>query len=258
MTWGQHRKFVIIASIVAVFLAVSAVTLIATLHHTPSCNDNIQNQGEAGVDCGGPCAYLCTTQVKAPVTLFARAITSEPGRTDVVALVQNQNNTAAAKSAPYIITLYSGDGSVLKTIQSKIDLPPAGTSQGKVAIFYPGALTAGQQVSNVSVTFNQSQTNWYSLYTDPRIVPSAGDFILTATDTAPRLTATLTNTSPKDLSNVYVVGIVYDTAGNVLAASQTSVLTIPADGNTQAVLTWNAPFAATAGRIEVIPVIPLP
>ena len=28
---------------------------------TPSCMDGIQNQGEGGVDCGGPCAMLCSS-----------------------------------------------------------------------------------------------------------------------------------------------------------------------------------------------------
>src|SRR5690606_2026481 len=27
---------------------------------TPSCSDGIQNQGETGVDCGGPCPNPCT------------------------------------------------------------------------------------------------------------------------------------------------------------------------------------------------------
>ena len=28
--------------------------------NTPSCNDGIQNQGETGIDCGGPCPNVCT------------------------------------------------------------------------------------------------------------------------------------------------------------------------------------------------------
>ena len=28
----------------------------------PTCSDNIRNQGETGVDCGGPCTVKCDNQ----------------------------------------------------------------------------------------------------------------------------------------------------------------------------------------------------
>ncbi|HTM43918.1 MAG TPA: PQQ-dependent sugar dehydrogenase [Polyangiaceae bacterium] len=41
--------------------------------HTPTCADGIQNQGETGLDCGGPCAACGSTPVKLSVTAATSA-----------------------------------------------------------------------------------------------------------------------------------------------------------------------------------------
>lgn len=42
----------------------------------PTCTDNIQNQGETGVDCGGPCSPCPESSCEMPTTIFANNIVS--------------------------------------------------------------------------------------------------------------------------------------------------------------------------------------
>ena len=124
MSWAARRKLLITLIVGAVIVAFITVVLIATLAQTPSCTDGVQNQGEAGIDCGGPCPYLCTAQEQPPTILFTTALTNAAGRTDIVASIENKNVSAAAKSIPYTVTLYGAKQLILQTVSGMLDLPP--------------------------------------------------------------------------------------------------------------------------------------
>src|SRR5262245_15346669 len=63
MSWASGRRFSIIALIVGVIALVVAAVTFFSMQKAPSCVDNLQNQDEEGVDCGGSCSYLCATSL---------------------------------------------------------------------------------------------------------------------------------------------------------------------------------------------------
>ena len=81
---------------------------------------------------------------------------------------------------------------------------------------------------------------------------------LDGASSTPRIDAVLGNGSVTALVSVPVVVVVHDSGGKVIAASQTIVPSIPAQGQATATFTWNAPFPGIPATIEVVPVIPLP
>lgn len=259
MNWATERRIIIVTIISLVVVALAALALIATLHETPSCTDGVQNQDEAGIDCGGSCAYLCVAAQQAPTTLFTRALTQAPGRTDIIAAVLNKNFSAAAKDARYTLTLYGDDLTVLATREGTLDLPPAASAEGGRTLVYVPALFSGTaRVKSASLTVDTASIHWFDFSEDSRIIPTVGNFTLTRETTMPRISAVLSNPSTQTLANVKTFVVVYDAAGNVLAASQTVVTAISPLGSAEAVFTWNEPFAAPVSRIEVTPFIPLP
>ena len=106
MTWAGKRKLIIIGVLVLVVIILAGAGGYFFFHKAPSCIDGIQNQNEEGIDCGGSCTYLCTASEAEPSVRFARTFSPLPGRTDVIAYVDNPNTNAAAKQAPYKIELY--------------------------------------------------------------------------------------------------------------------------------------------------------
>lgn len=69
-----------------------------------SCFDSVQNQGEKGVDCGGPC-QACVEIL--PLTRFnVKAIPTVEGFVDLVAEVRNNNLTHGIESFSYTFELY--------------------------------------------------------------------------------------------------------------------------------------------------------
>ena len=262
MDWASRRRFIIFALVAAVALAFLAVVGIATLYKTPSCSDGKQNQGEAGVDCGGPCPYLCASEVSAAKVLFTRLVSNEAGRTDVIASVENPNGGAAAKAVPYVLELYGVAGNTLvRHVNGTIDLPPAAT----VPVFVPGVSQGGQEVTSAFLTIGADAPKWYKTARDPRVLPVVTNTTLGGTVAAPRIDAVLSNASVMPMNDVRAIVLVHsashedgDASGDVIAASQTVVPLVPAQGQATATFTWNGAFPETPATIEVVPIIPLP
>ncbi len=249
MSWAGRRRFIITAIGAVVIIAAIALTLIATFYQAPSCADTVQNQGEQGIDCGGPCANLCTALEQALVVRFTKAIISAPNRVDVIAYVDNPNVSAAARNVPYTVTLYAADHTVLKTSKGTLDLPPSHS----VPVFIPAFFTGNVSGTQVFLTINPIDVTWFT-YASAIRVPTVANPSLAGTNNAPRVTATLSNPGTSPFSNVKVIVVVYDSADNVTGASQTLIPTISGQSSAVATFTWGQAFPGTPARIEVTPV----
>lgn len=254
MSWAARRRFLILVIIGAVVAAFLAIVAIATFYKAPSCADNVSNQGEAGIDCGGPCAYLCTADEQPPTVLFTKAIQNSDGRTDVVSVVENKNMTAAAKNVPYKVSLYGSGQVLIQEVTGTLDLPPGAT----VPVFIPGVASGKQAVTNAFFTIDASAPKWFVVSGDPRVLPFISSTRQTGTSEAPRVEATLTNSSTQTLSGVRVIVLVRNTQKEVIAASQTIVRIIRPQDSATAIFTWNSAFSDIPASIDVMPVIPLP
>lgn len=253
MSWAGRRRLIVLLIVVATIGAFTAVVLIATFYKTPTCTDSRQNQDEAGVDCGGSCTYLCTSQAQPPTILFTKALTNNDGRTDILAFVVNKNAAAAAKGVPYSISVYGTEQVLIQTVTGIIDLPPGVT----VPVYVPGVLS-GRIVTDAFLTINVSDPKWVAMASDPRTVPRVASVVRGGTEGAPRVEASIENSSVAPIINTSAVAVVKDARGEVIAASQTLLPSIPAQGRARAIFTWNEAFSAEPAAIEVLPIIPLP
>jgi hypothetical protein len=214
----------------------------------------VQNQAEQGIDCGGPCAYLCSFQVAQPVVRFAQPIASSLGRTDVIAYIDNSNPAAAAKGVGYQVTLYGSNHALIAQSSGTVDLAPGAT----VPVFIPGLFSGQQQATQAFLTLTPASINFFSAQKSS-LIPEVGSPSLSGSVNNPRIQATLSNPSTEvPLTDVHVVATVFDASGNVITASATVIPSIPASGQATALFTWNAPFARPPARVDVIPLAPLP
>lgn len=254
MSWAAKRRLIILIIIGAVVAAFLAVLSIATFYESPTCSDAVQNQGEAGVDCGGPCPYLCRDQARTPVVLYSKALSGGAGRTDVIASVENVNTDAAAKAVPFTVTLYGAKNVFVQKVSGTVDLPPAST----VPIFIPGVSSGSQKVVSAFLTIDDSAPKWFTVSRDARTLPVVSNTTLVGTTDAPRIEAMVANPSVALMSNVLVIALVHDDKGNVIAASQTILPSIPVQNQAKATFTWNSAFSGVPAAIEIVPIIPLP
>ncbi|MDO8504911.1 MAG: hypothetical protein Q7S36_03625 [Candidatus Liptonbacteria bacterium] len=84
----------------------------------PSCFDNIKNQREVGLDCGGPCAKICLPANVRKITSGGQAqlFILPSGLVGALFVVENPNSDYAVSDLVYSLNVYDGGGSLLKTI----------------------------------------------------------------------------------------------------------------------------------------------
>ncbi len=254
MSWAARRRFIILLIVGAVVVAFLTVVFTATLYKTPSCADNVQNQNEAGIDCGGPCAYLCTALEQPPTVLFTKTLQNVSGRIDVVAEVENKNADAAAKSVPYTIKVYDANQKLLKEVSGTLELPPGAL----VPVYVPGISSEKQMVTHAFLTLDPSSINWFAMTANARSIPLVSTITQSGTPDAPRIDAVFVNAGLTVFDTVKTIVFVHGASGDIIAASETLVRTIPAQGQATATFTWNIAFPSTPTSIEVLPIIPFP
>jgi hypothetical protein len=249
MDWAKRRQSVVWAIFGSVFVAVLIIIGIAVFYKTPTCLDNTQNQGEAGVDCGGPCAKACVADVKPAQVRFARAVVPGADRTDVIAYVDNPNTGEAAHAVPATVEVYDANHALLATRDVTFDLTPGGMTP----VFVEGIVSGAATVSQTFFTIHDADVQWIRSAQKP-VVPAVQDIVWQNTD-QPRVGATLVNPIAQPFTNVFLIATVFDASGNAIAASRTVVASVPSQGTAQAIFTWNVPFSAPPARVEVVPLV---
>ena len=252
MSWAARRQLVIVLIMLAIagfffFLFYSPVIF------TPAtCSDGKQNGSETGVDCGGSCVTLCSSEAQTPIVLWSRAFAVTPSVYNVVAYIENKND-AAVEAYPYEFRLYDAKGIFVTRVQGRALVPP----QGRYAIVETGIGVGNATITRATFEFSDNHTPWTRIADDIRALHIATSSpALDKEDTVPTLTATLTNTSATvSLARIGVTAIVYDAQDNAINASKTIVPSLPASQSTQVYFTWPKPLSAKAIRYEIIPVI---
>lgn len=254
MSWAAQRRLVILVIIGLAAVAFLATVSLATFYKTPSCADGVQNQGESGIDCGGPCAYLCTAGAQAPTVLFTKALQNGSGQVDIIASVENKNAAAAARAVPYRIMLYGADRTLIREVTGTFDLPPGAT----IPVFVPNVPVGQQTAGSSFLTIDPSAVRWFLSASDERIVPKISGTTLGGATDAPRVEAVIANPNAVPLTDLHIIVIARAAGGGIVGASRTIIPSLPARGNATAVFTWGNAFPGIPASFEVIPIVPLP
>ena len=250
-SWATKRKltyFGIALFVAIIFLGLPTFFVVYT---PPSCTDGKQNQGELGTDCGGPCSRLCNSQFFPPIVLWARSAPVVKGVYNVVAYVENNNIDGAAKQVPYRFKLYDTDGVLIRERTGRVDIPP----HKGVAVFEDGVVTSEQVPTRVTFEFIQPPV-WYRMNSLDRGVV-INDKILENEQSAPRLRATVVNTSPLPIGKTSFVAILYDVDGNAISFSKTEIDGLANGVAEDIVFTWPKPFSKKVYRTDIIPTVKL-
>jgi hypothetical protein len=250
MNWAKRRQRLIEIILALVGVAVVTVVIIATVYKAPSCTDEKLNQGETGIDCGGPCPYLCSIDEVAPKVSFVRAISPQFGRTDVIAYVFNSNSNAGVQAAKYKVELYDSSNQVIASKEGTVNLPQS----TNVPIYLPDFYHGNKQVAEAFLTFDQSLLLWMRGTARPIQLSQSNLQYPTTLVPTPKITATLTNPTAYPLYNQTVVVTVFDANNTAIAASQTVIPLLSAQGSAPVIFTWNQAFSAVPARVEILSV----
>ncbi len=217
----------------------------------PTCFDGIQNQGETAVDEGGPCLKLDPNQLSPSATLWARAFEVRTGNYTAIAYIVNPNANAAVAQVHYTFGLYDSDNVLVAQRSGTTFLMPGGITP----VLEAGIDTGNRVAVHTYFQITDTTLDWERMG-NPASVIVVTNRQVSDTDTTPRITATVQNTSYAPLTDVHFVAVVFDPSGNAIAGSGTAIASLDPNTPQQITFTWPQPFGATVGRVDITALLP--
>jgi len=249
-SWGTKRRNLIITIFILMVSFAILIFSFLAFYQEPTCFDGKQNGDEQGIDCGGSCELLCSTNTKEPVVHWQRFFEVSKGVYNVVAYVENQNANAGARKVDYEFVLYDRTGFPITQKSGTVDIRP-----NQITPIIENNLNTGElEVARVSFDFGEIE--WFEQEPLENFVTIRRQEILQV-DGLPRVTATVHNNTNSALTNVRFVVILYDREDNALATSNTLVRRLERDGSQNIIFTWPISFKSEATRFEIIPIYEL-
>jgi len=248
-SWSSRRKFTYGSLVVLGVILIVGLPAFLLFYKAPTCSDGKQDQGEDGIDCGGPCVRLCASAFLPPEVIWTKAEPVAPGLYNVAAYVVNNNLSGAAYDVPYEMQLFDAEG-VLITYQSgSMTIPPH-----RNTLAFQGSVATEKRIpAKAVITLGSPQ--WVSA-TD-----RLGDIAITdkkysEDKDSSSLQVTLQNNAVTPYEDVTVYVVLYDAAGNAIDFSKTIVDSVPANGGSVvAPFTWPVTHNNRVISIEVLPVL---
>lgn len=248
MSWAQRRKTTYVISILFVVAAVSAFFLFIVLNKKPTCFDGIKNQGEQGIDCGGPCNILCRAQYNDPVIIWgprwAKVLSS--GTYNFLTYAQNPNIGAGAYSVSYLFKVYDKDNILLYQKTGTTYIPP----NNNFVIFDDNINLNDKIPARTEFNFTGNPV-WQKIDSKESDITAVSKNLINE-DTKPKLLVAMSNATIKPIANIEVIAILYDQNNNAISFSRTKIDSIDADSTADIVFTWPEKFEQKVVRIDIV------
>ena len=244
-SWRARRQLFITVLILAAFAGIG-FWIFQKFLPAPSCMDQKQNQGEFGVDCGGPCAP-CELKNPKPVTTFwARAVKVRENVFDAAALIQNQNEVLSSGSVVYEFALFDEFGLVTRKRGETYLL-----AQERTSIIEPSIMTTRDPTR---VEFRILGINW-QVRKDihPNVFAERREYkvIMTGEKKQGVVDASILNATSYDYRLVDVHVLVLDTDGNLLGTNRSVLERVRAGSRNAVRFIWPGELPGTAASVQV-------
>lgn len=203
----------------------------------PTCSDGRRNQGEEGIDCGGPCQEKCLGEVKELYIDWTKIFEISKGKYDVAALIKNNNLFLALPSLKYQFKFYDKNNILIGIKEGETFITP-----GEIFPIFETGVDVGSRIpSRVFIEF-ENNPGWQRVEKEkPSLVVSKKQFF--NEPPFPRLAVTLENKSVVPVYNIFIAAILYDKDKNVQGVSVTKIDAISGESSEEIVFTWPQIFS---------------
>ncbi|HBD25152.1 MAG TPA: hypothetical protein DEV73_00260 [Candidatus Zambryskibacteria bacterium] len=234
--WSTKRRFIYGGGVALIFLVVLFLLAWNIFYNAPTCNDGKKNGDEKGIDCGGSCSSLCTSDALSPVVLWSKIFHISGDVYTAVAFVENPNVNSKNDSAQYRFKIFDEENKLIVMREGVTSIP----KNKKFAVFEAGIVLKNRKPKSVDFEFI-SFTSWQKDETpEPEISIKYGT--ITSTSTTPKITGTISNKSIDNIKKIELVVAVLDNKENTVATSRTYIDNLLRNSTQEFVFTWPKPL----------------
>lgn len=249
MSWASTRKTTYILVLLIILIGIAAFVYFQFFYQKPTCTDNIQNQNEQGIDCGGVCPVICNFNVTNPIVLWSRTFKIDGSLHNAIAFIENPNFEFEAFNVPYSVKIYDKENILISEISGTTHIPAGGF----IPVFEK-AIDLGKRIPQRTFFEFTNAPVWTKVKEEQPLLSIQNKQISNTSD-KPRLYAIIQNKSVVTVKDIEITAIIFDPDGNVIDISQTFVDSLKKNESEEIVFTWKEPFTRPTSRIEIIPII---
>jgi hypothetical protein len=244
----RTNKRLIIASIFFSVLTGTGFLIYYSSQPAPSCFDNIQNQEEEDIDCGGPCPPCELVYIKDIDVLWAKAITSQDNFYDLAAQIKNPNPNYGSGQAPYQFELYDSQDNLISQLTGSTFILP---NQTKYLL--QTKTESNQPIKRVKLSFGQIDWQKKEDYQPPQLFIQQKEYRLLPSQELgfSQARGILINKTSFDFDKIDIDVLLFDAGHRLLATNQTEIRSLTAGQERDFVVTW---FREITGQVNFVEV----
>lgn len=207
------KQFIYALFYAAIFFGFFALVYLVFLKPAQSCFDGKQNQGETGVDCGGPCVS-CELKTLKPIelTFYRLMFLNEPA---AFFQLKNVNPTFGVRKLPYTLETRDSNGLTLQTFEEETFIYPGELEKNILKPIYD------KRAVSISVKLKSYEWVSISAFSQPKMdfreirkVTEENKFLIRGV---------IVNNDPILFPKVVVGALFYDKDNILVSASHTDV-----------------------------------
>jgi hypothetical protein len=208
----------------------------------PNCYDGVQNQGETGIDCGGPCGP-CPGPRSLKI-ISENFIPTIENNFDLVAKVENPNRNWGTESINYKFNLYNNNGQLIGSKEGITYVLPDETKYVIEQRFY-------SETEIASIGFELNNASWQNLKDFNELELKIRNVGYQLIDGKYRLTGNVENKSNYNLDTIEIIGLLFDENQKIVAVGKTSISTFMIGETRSFIIEWPHQIEKEIFNLEV-------
>lgn len=243
----QTKKQLVIAIIFFLILSGLVFLIYWFSQPGPSCFDGFQNQGEEGIDCGGPCLPCEMAALKNIEVLWTEVIKTKDNFYDVGAQIKNPNQNYGAGELPYSFKFYDVNNNFITEQQGLTYILP---NQTKYLI--ETKIESTYQIVKTELSFGQIQWQKLRDYQPPQLMIRQKEYhLLEKQPGFSQASGIVVNKSNFDFERVDIDCLLFNSVHQLLGLNTTEIWTLLAGQERHFVATWFEPIGGQAVSVEM-------
>jgi len=244
MNQYQKKQFAIAVIFVFIIVVIGGGLYFLLRPAAPTCFDGIQNQGEEGIDCEGPCGPC--EEPEDLIILLEEFIPTVSNDFDLVAKVENPNPNWGIESLDYQFNIYDSDNQLIGYMAGNTYLLPQETRY-----IIEQRMTTKMDPARVDIEL--SNINWRKLknFKELEIRIKNGEIKITE-EGFNKLVGNVENKSNFDLDKIEVSGLLFSNS-KIIAVGRTEMRTVSKGGVRYFEISWPYEISEEVKSFELKP-----